>query len=286
MTIVVTGANGYLGSRIYEGLRRDFDCVGIGGRSINDSQFSCDFTSKIEVVNLASKLLPVDCVINCIGNKDLNFCEKNISRAYEINVGILANILQVFGGVSKIVHISTDYVFDGKNGPYAERDTPCPDTVYGESKLAAEKLLLENSNEGVVARVSAVYDGDSAFINRIRKVYRNRKVLEAYTDALFSPVYITDVVNALKSIITTKVFGSRILHVSGDVISRYEFANDCAEVFFRDSSFVKKARKPENGFLRNNLGLLNQLTCNTIDFASTKRLDALMEISDKYNEIC
>ena len=172
LKILVTGKDGQLGYALQE-------------LSENQIEFTWKFTDRSELditdsINTQSvlKQFQPDWIINTAAYTDVDGAESNEEIAYKVNaVGphILAKSAKEIG--AKLVHISTDYVFDGtKKEPYSENDKPNPLQVYGKSKLKGELLIKDTNISGFIIRTSWVYGNHGKnFINTILKLAKTKK---------------------------------------------------------------------------------------------------------------
>jgi len=194
-----------------------------------------------------------------IGSADL--CEDNKEFCYRFNVIASRElIMEAYRSGSRIVYLSTDYVFDGFKGLYREDDVPRPINFYGLTKLLAEQAVL--TLVGCVIRVSAVFGPGPGRLNFAKVVYEKLsrgEVVEAAVDQYLSPTFNLYIGRAL-----TKLLGLRenagILHVAGPRLSRYEYALLVARVFKFRSDLIKpttmdkipyKAPRPRDSSLSN-----------------------------------
>ena len=123
--------------------------------SFSENGFYLDICDRINLKGLISLHNP-DILINLAALTNVDFCEKNSDLAMEINTNGVRNICDTFKG--KIVQLSTDYVFDGKNGPYVEEDKVSPLSVYGKTKLEAENIVLSHNSDNLIIRGNVLYD--------------------------------------------------------------------------------------------------------------------------------
>jgi dTDP-4-dehydrorhamnose reductase len=225
MKTVVIGANGQLGS----------DCVlafekaghEVAGLTHQDIEIA-------EEPSVADKLtsLSPGLVINTSAMHNVDACEKSPLQAFAVNaVGArsLARLSNQLGFV--LIHISTDYVFDGnKNAPYLETDVPRPLNVYGNSKLAGEIFVQTIARRYFVVRVSAIYGanpcrakGGNNFIKLMLKLARERGEVKVVDDEFVSPTYTPDVADQLVRLAETDAHG--VVHCTANgSCSWYEFA--------------------------------------------------------------
>lgn len=221
MNILVTGANGQLGAsiRALSGLHRQHSCffTDIGELDITDRK----------AVELFAGKNNIDLIVNCAAYTAVDKAEDERDAANLINniaPGNLAQVMQSRGG--SMVCISTDYVFDGKAAsPYKEDDEASPRTVYGATKLAGERNVLDNCRKALVIRTSWLYSehGDN-FVKKMIHLGKERKVIHVVADQMGTPTYAGDLAETLFAVIG-KGFDRGIYHYSNEgVCSWYDFA--------------------------------------------------------------
>jgi dTDP-4-dehydrorhamnose reductase len=178
--------------------------------------------------------LDFDVLINCAAQTNVDRCETHRDEAFRLNVEaprVLAEISREKG--ARLIHISTDYVFDGrKTEPYLEEDPAEPISVYGESKREGEKLVLAAGGSHLVVRTSWVFGPDRpSFIDGVLKNAREKNYVEAVADKFSTPTYTRDFTEMLRPLID-KADVSGILHLTNvGSCSWQEYAQwalDCA----------------------------------------------------------
>jgi dTDP-4-dehydrorhamnose reductase len=188
--------------------------------------------------------LDFDVLINCAAQTNVDRCETHRDEAFRLNAEaprMLAEISQEKG--ARLIHISTDYVFDGrKTEPYFEDDSAEPISVYGESKREGEKLVLAAGGSHLVVRTSWVFGPDRpSFIDGVLKNAREKDHVEAVADKFSTPTYTRDFTEMLRLLID-KADVSGILHLTNvGSCSWQEYAQwalDCAH----DAGIPLKAR--------------------------------------------
>ena len=236
MKIAITGHTGRLGGELW---RRELEPL------------MCDITVPQSVYQAVRNVKP-DVIIHCAAFTDVDYCEGENARkmVMDINVNGLKNLRMAFDG--KIVHISTDYVFDGQKGPYHERSIANPISVYGESKLASEKVLLGDSRfdhpDDVVVRTTIFYGNTEKedFVSKVIKhfsFYRDMPI-KVTKSVSGSPTYIPHLADALINIAERDTRYSAVINVAGrEVYTRYEFALMIANVFNYDPEMIKPTPK-------------------------------------------
>ncbi len=246
--ILVTGSNGQLGSEI----------KAISG---NYSQHSFYFTD-IEELDLTKKDKvgefisenSIDACVNCAAYTAVDKAEDDRELAMSVNSkapGILAkscNKLNV-----RLVHISTDYVFDGNNFmPYSENDEPSPNSYYGLTKLAGEKSVSDNLDNHVIIRTSWLYSNyGNNFVKTMIRLGNERDELGVVVDQIGTPTFAADLALAIMATIDSSKTG--IYHYSNlGVISWYDFAKaimelgniSCKVMAIESKDFPAKAPRP------------------------------------------
>jgi dTDP-4-dehydrorhamnose reductase len=172
----------------------------------------------------------VDVVVNAAAFHDVDRCERERGRAFEVNanaVGAAARLSRDCGAV--FVTLSTDYVFDGeKNAPYTEADPPNPLSCYGESKLAGERVAEAAGGRTFVVRTCGVYGSSRSnsrrtFIERILAQGADGKPVRVVADVVASPTFAGDLADVLRELIETEAYG--LYHAAGaGAVSWYDFA--------------------------------------------------------------
>ncbi len=268
--ILITGSNGLLGQKLVELM-------------IHSSGYSLLLTSKHEhsvfvenVVNyrrldicdknavrsVVDEFEP-EIIINAAAMTNVDQCETEREAAWRINVkGVehLAYAAKLVG--AKLIHVSTDYVFDGRNGPYSESDRPNPISYYGKTKLASENALKSIDVPHAIVRTMVLYGiGFGVKLNFalwVLKSLSEGKQIRVVDDQIGNPTLADDLAYALLKL--TDVGSSELYHIAGsELVSRYEFALAVARTFnfnkkliepVKTSSFKQPAARPlKSGFI-------------------------------------
>ena len=253
--ILVTGANGQLGSEL-------------NVLSKNYSQFEWVFTDRNELdlcnlENLASELSIINpyYIINCAAHTAVDRAEAEVELSDILNhqaVGILAKWSQ--SNDSKLIHVSTDYVFDGTAAnALTELATTGPINVYGVTKLAGEKTCMDENPSAIIIRTSWVYSSFGAnFVKTMSRLMQERDSLNVVNDQIGSPTYAADLAQAIMTIITHNHWQAGIYHFSNEgEISWYEFALaiqeiggfDCVIGGIPSSAYPTPAKRPQYSLL-------------------------------------
>jgi len=234
------------------------------GTSFNQStqdKFKVDIRNIDSIKKCILQLKP-DTIINCAANVDLDFLEKNEKQAIAINAIGAKNLALVANQNDiRLIHISTDGIFDGKKGNYSEEDVPNPINVYGKSKLMGEQKIKENSNNYVIIRTNFFGNNEQGkhLLNWILTTLKQKKQLIGFDDILFTPLEISNLCMMIRDITMKNIHG--IIHLASDeTISKYQFAIEVANVFELDKNLIKKgsvedlkliAKRPKNTSLSN-----------------------------------
>jgi dTDP-4-dehydrorhamnose reductase len=230
--LLVTGGSGHLGGEV---LRRaeeaGWDAVGTSFRRRGPVRLDVRDAAAVEA--LLEELVP-DCVVHTA-------YIQNGPDAWATNVDGSANVAAAAAGRgARLIHISTDVVFDGRAGPYAEGDAVNPLLEYGRSKAAGEQLVAERHPRATIVRTSLIYGGDglSGHERRILDVVDGRADLAFFTDELRCPVHVSDLAGALLALAGIAHAGP--LHLAGaDAVSRYELACLVAEANGRETAHLR-----------------------------------------------
>ena len=202
-----------------------------------------------------------DAIINTAAMTNVDACEKNRKLAHSLNVTLVEYLTRIARQAdAHLVHLSTDYVFNGDGGPYAETDLPSPVNYYGKSKLAGENGLLSAGIDFSVIRTNVVYGpshGRLDFVRWVIEALDDKREISVVTDQFSNPTYVDDLAESIIKIVERRKTG--MYHVAGaDYVSRYEFAKRIAEFFMVDQDLIKPvtteelaqpAKRPLNGGL-------------------------------------
>ena len=190
-----------------------------------------DITDDDRLRGFFAKIKPA-VIFNCAALTDVDGCESNREGALAVDAegaGRLARLAASLG--ARLIHVSTDYVFDGKKAsPYGEEDPPAPLSAYGESKLEGERLVAAAGGKWAIARTAWLYGrGGKNFIDRILELATQGDEVSVVTDQVGSPTWTRDLAEALVAMARHDAQG--LFHVANDgACSRYEmvrFLADC-----------------------------------------------------------
>ena len=239
-TILITGASGQLGMSLKRIFNSKYEIISTtGNNNPTGSSMHLDVTNPLLFKEVMETTNP-DLVVNLAALTNVDLCEKNPELAYSINIGGMDNLVNAFKG--PIIHVSTDYVFDGEDGPYKEEDTTNPLNVYGLSKLESEKLLLDHSENSLVIRSNVLYDysskSEASFLNWVVDSLTQEKEINVVEDQWNNPTWTGSLAVVIDRSINTQLTG--LVHWGdGDLVSRFDFANKIADVFNLKKSLIK-----------------------------------------------
>lgn len=247
--IFVTGSNGMLGQRIIHFFSK-LENVELLACSVEDKQvpgikevdyIQCDMRQRDNIKSAVLNFYP-DFIINAAAYTNVDLCESDRENAWKLNVkGVeyLAEACRVLD--AHIIHISSDYVFNGKRGPYLESSKPSPLGYYGRTKLASENALKISGAMNTIIRTNVLYGVANSrpdFVRWVINSLRDGKQINIVTDQINNPTYIDDLVYAISRMIEFRRQG--VFNIGGrDFLSRYDFAMKVVKYFGLDESLVK-----------------------------------------------
>jgi dTDP-4-dehydrorhamnose reductase len=260
VNVVVIGGNGQLGIDIASTFANRGDAV----VSLTHADIEL---SSLESVRRSLDMLPADVVVNTAAMHHVEHCEKQPEEAFAVNAIGARNLALVTHELRMVlVHISTDYVFDGAKGePYTEDDTPLPLNIYGNSKLAGEHFVRAVNPRHFVLRTSALYGkhpcrakGGQNFVELMLRLARERGSVRVVDDEFVSPTSTTDLARQVVALSGCDQFG--LYHATGEgSCSWYQYAKEIfalAKVnvqveVARSSEFPLKVARPHYSVLEN-----------------------------------
>jgi len=225
--ILITGANGQLGHEMRHALADDKRFNAIYTDVAGDDVTLLDITDEDEVERMVGDH-DIRLIVNCAAYTVVDAAEDNEAAATCLNadaVGILARVAKRHD--ARMVHVSTDYVFDGQAcTPYAEDHPTNPQSAYGRTKLAGERLLLDTlGDEAVILRTAWLYSPyGKNFVKTMVSLGQTKPALKVVFDQVGSPTCARDLARAIVTVITASEWHPGIYHYSNEgVISWYDF---------------------------------------------------------------
>ena len=258
MKVAVIGANGQLGSELVDQLKKDHEPVALTHADI-------EITDINHVAQKLKSILP-EAVINTAAYHNLSDCEKNPALSFKVNgIGAL-NLAQVAADLGfKLVHYSTDYVFDGeKKEPYIETDQVNPLNIFALTKLNGEFLIKNYCYKRFILRISGNYGRNICrakgrnFIAMMEKAAREKDVIKVVDDEILTPTSVFEIARNTISLLETEAYGLYHMTCEGQC-SWFDFAG----VLFRElriktpliscksNEFPSKTKRPSYSVLEN-----------------------------------
>lgn len=252
--IIVTGCNGQLGRAVNK-------ILGASGQYefVNTDVAELDITRIDKVTELTSQVKPY-AIINCAAHTAVEACETDADNAYRINAIGPRNLSIAAAKVgAKLMHISTDYVFDGKGRrPYTEFDATNPAGVYGASKLAGENFVRELAADYFIIRTAWLYGEGKNFVKTMLRLAETADVVKVVADQVGSPTSTEELARAIAYLLPTDNYG--LFH--GTCEGSCSWADFAAEIFrlggrktaverISSAEFGAKVERPAYSILRN-----------------------------------
>ena len=266
MRILVTGKNGQLGQSINKLINIETKIE----NNSNSNEFifvgreEIDLSSKSDINHYFDSNNKFDIIINCAAYTAVDKAEEEQELANQVNHLAVKQLAEISKAQhTKLIHISTDYVFDGESDkPYLESDTPNPINVYGKTKLAGEKTLQAiMSTNAIIIRTSWVYsEFNNNFVKTMLRLGQERNELNVVSDQIGSPTYATDLAEVILKIISNKNYQNKeqsteVYHYSNEgEISWYDFAKEIFKIAkinckvnpITTQQYTTPAKRPKN----------------------------------------
>ena len=272
MKILLTGANGLLGQKLLTLLQNEKD-IDLLATSRGASRFlhknipyeSLDIENREQVQEVVGRFKP-DVLIHTAAMTNVDTCEQEHEACWQANVKAVEYLLEAAEQQKTFfVHLSTDFIFSGESGPYAEDAAAKPVNYYGESKLASEEIVKKANTPWAIVRTVLVYGitpgmSRSNIILWVKNGLENQKPLQIVDDQLRSPTLAEDLAAGCLLVARKKAEG--IWHIAGkDMLTPYEMAIKTADFFELDKTFINRTdstrftqpakRPPRTGFVIN-----------------------------------
>jgi len=249
---LITGSNGLLGQKLVNLCSKlnNFEVHAIS-RGVNRNEstknysyYNVDLTNPERVTELINDIKP-QFIVNCAAMTNVDVCEKENEKCHQINVEAVETLVNCSKENNiHLIHISTDFIFDGKNGPYKEYDKPNPINYYGLSKLKSEEIIIRSDIKHTILRTILVFGKvDNMSTNNIvlfvKDALENGRELTMVDDQYRMPTFVDDLAQACLSAIERHVYG--VFHISSnELLSIYEMAIQIADVFNLDKTLIKR----------------------------------------------
>ncbi|MFH0737707.1 MAG: NAD(P)-dependent oxidoreductase [Candidatus Micrarchaeota archaeon] len=249
LPVLVIGGSGLVGHALYQA--KGVDAAWRFTYNLNrmDGMEHLDATDLGAVERMLATVSPATIILPA-AMSDVNRCETD-PASLRINTDIVENVITSAKRLAQdplMVFFSSDYIFDGKSGPYSESDTPCPINAYGRMKLGCEKLISSSGFRHLIIRTSGIFGWEPQeknFVYRVLKTLRAGKELILPSDQSYTPTYAKDLACAIRSLSEKNAEG--VFHVCGaENIGRVSFAKRIASVFGLDGSLI--SGRPTSSF--------------------------------------
>jgi len=264
MKLLIIGASGVLGSRLYKdtlkkkwnimGTHCSHECVGLSYLDVRDENS----------IKKAFNFFEPEVVVMAGGITNVDLCTLKPKLSKDVNIkGTLNLVKKIKAYNSKLIYVSTDYIFDGENGPYKENDKPNPINMYGKTKLESENIIKSKLKDYLIVRTAQLYGTgmaaqNSNFTVKIIHNMQNGKKVYAAEDFYSTPTYAGSLSETIIKLIEKRASGT--YHSAGaEFINRYDYVNKIADMFNLDKNLIQKvklkglelnARRPKKGGLR------------------------------------
>ncbi len=251
--ILVVGANGMLGQRVinFYSQKENIELLGCSiepSPVFNGTEYvCCDLTKRESIKRVVFDFYP-DFIVNTAAYTNVDRSETEREQAWKLNVkGVeyLAETCRVLD--AHLVHISSDYIFDGKSGPYNETAKPNPLGYYGRTKLASENALKISGSMNSIIRTNVLYgiaDSRPDFVRWVINSVRSGERIRIVTDQINNPTFLDDLVIAINKIIEFRKQG--IYNIGGkEFLSRFDFTLLIADFFNLDKDLINSIKTEE-----------------------------------------
>lgn len=257
--ILVLGSSGFVGSFTYTYLKKHYNVIGVSRYKSYFTDEQCDITKLEDIKNIIKKFKP-NIVIHCIKlSAGVDYYETHKEEAYNVDIIGTNNIVECIKKYipnSKVIYISSDYVYDGTKGNYTEKDKENPINYYGILKLKAEKIIQSLDNH-LILRPTVIFgfhpNGKNFFMQLLEN-QRNKKVMKVPMDQISNPTYIKLLIKIIMRSIEKDLRGIYIA-TGPESIDRYNFALKLAQHFNFEKNLLvgvktielnQSARRPLN----------------------------------------
>lgn len=283
---MVTGASGLLGKKIMYNAKKRFEVIGSYNSRQSHNLIKLDLSDTYQIKTVLDKERP-DIIIHTAAITDLNECERNPRNAKIINSDATIKLAKwCNNNNSKLVYISTDYVFDGNHSPYLESSEPYPMQIYGFTKMLGEKML--EIHDGVVIRVGILdglndMDDKETVTVKVINALNNNEQIQLDDLRIKYPTLIDDVSKAVIKMIDEKLLG--IYHIIGEEgLTRYDWGCRVADVLDLDKSLLIRENNKEkvpHPIRPKHVKLLN----SKLDFRMSSLDNSILKILNQYQKV-
>ncbi|KMT22630.1 SDR family oxidoreductase [Clostridium cylindrosporum] len=289
--VLIIGASGFLGRELYKTIELDttYKVYGTYSKGKIENLEHLDVSDLESINNVFSKIQP-NIVIITAALTNVEYCERNREETYRINVLGIENIVKECKKYNcRIIYISTEYVFDGINGPYDEIAEVNPINYYGETKLLGEKIILKETEEYLIIRTTVVYGWDlqsKNFIMQLIKSLSENKSMKVPVDQISSPTYCPNLAEMIKECCDKNIKG--VFNIVGsEIMDRYTFAIKAADTIGLNKELLIPIKTELLGQVANrplNAGLKVEKVLETLQTKPISVGNGLKEVRKHYIE--
>ncbi|MFH1292390.1 MAG: sugar nucleotide-binding protein [bacterium] len=238
--LLITGSGGFVGKNLYKKLQGEFDLVGLDCTKSKTVDQVLDISDRDGLIKVLETYRP-DIIIHLAALSNVDRCEKEKELTYENNV-VSTETLVNWSKLNntKMIYMSSDYVYDGFKGNFTEQDQENPIQYYGESKLMSEKLVSSLGNY-IILRPTVIYGWDPEGMNFFMQLYRKQKKQKKIlvpNDQISNPTFVDDLCNLIKKIIKGKWENGIYNSTGPESYGRYELAKEFCEFMGWDQSLI------------------------------------------------
>ncbi|MFH1336650.1 MAG: SDR family oxidoreductase, partial [Candidatus Zixiibacteriota bacterium] len=238
--VLITGANGLLGQKLGGHLSPSYQVIAIDLHpqsfipSPDITYHSLDITNREKVISFVRFHHP-DLIINAAAYTDVDGCEMHQKEARLVNVKAVETLVEICRKLKiRLIHLSTDYIFDGENGPYAEEDPPHPVSYYGKTKLESEQAIRSSGIDFLIVRTNVLYGWGKKvkpnFLLWLLEKLSGGEKIGIVTDQFNNPTLVDNLSACILEMAERNLTGT--FNVGGaEYLSRYDFALQVADKF-------------------------------------------------------
>lgn len=253
---LILGANGLLGQNLVRVFADDYETLAAAAQSEPRAPrpevhyHSCDIADRAELKKLVKNFIP-NCILNAAAFTDVDGSETKREECWRVNATAVGHLAEAARSIAaRVIHVSTDYVFDGTASPYNEDSRPQPLGYYGKAKLAGENALATSGANYAIARTMILYGAGenirANFVTWLIGQLRAGKEVRIVNDQYGNPTLASELAIALRKLAESKQNG--VFHLSGaETISRYDFAVQVARVFALNEKLIHPVSTTELG---------------------------------------
>jgi len=245
LNILITGANGLLGYHLTRvmGDKHKILATDLQDHSLTPGHdyLTLNISQQEAVLAICNSFKP-DVILNTAAYTAVDDCETDVAAAFSVNARgpqYLAEWCSQNG--ARLIHFSTDYIFNGLNGPYKETDTPDPVSVYGVTKLAGEAQIRRLMDNHLIIRTNVLFGKGptekASFVRWVVENLRAQRHINIVDDQYNNPTWSDDMASTVKQVLALGVTGT-INYGGPDYVNRYEFARIICRVFDLDPVFI------------------------------------------------